>query len=170
MRFPCISKLVVNAECCRASSTCSSHIVIASAVYCSFLTTRNHHSTRRINLASHQRTTKHHAELHQTLPRRTTTRSHGDRSAIRRRGRNHTLTRRARSRSPLHVTDVDLTPQVLRRQYYKEIEQGHVSTQSKFNYGQSLSPVFIASLTSRMGTCQVDKSGIANRRCQASPG
>lgn len=25
---------------------------------------------------------------------------------------------------------------VLRRQYYKEIEQGHVSTQSKFNYGR----------------------------------
>lgn len=26
---------------------------------------------------------------------------------------------------------------VLRKQYYKEIEQGHVTTQSKFNYGES---------------------------------
>lgn len=26
--------------------------------------------------------------------------------------------------------------QVLRTQYYKEIEQGHVTTQSKFNYGE----------------------------------
>jgi hypothetical protein len=25
---------------------------------------------------------------------------------------------------------------VLRSQYYKEIEQGHVTTQSKFNYGE----------------------------------
>ncbi|RXK38867.1 mitochondria fission 1 protein [Tremella mesenterica] len=28
--------------------------------------------------------------------------------------------------------------EVLRRQYYKEIEQGHVTTQSKFNYGWGL--------------------------------
>ncbi|WVN87072.1 mitochondria fission 1 protein [Cryptococcus depauperatus CBS 7841] len=28
--------------------------------------------------------------------------------------------------------------EVLRRQYYKEIEQGHVSVQSKFNYGWGL--------------------------------
>ena len=25
---------------------------------------------------------------------------------------------------------------MLRRQYYQEIEQGHVTTQSKFNYGE----------------------------------
>ena len=28
--------------------------------------------------------------------------------------------------------------EVLRRQYYREIEQGHVTIQSKFNYGKSL--------------------------------
>lgn len=28
--------------------------------------------------------------------------------------------------------------EVLRRQYYREIEQGHVTIQSKFNYGKCL--------------------------------
>ncbi|WVQ79468.1 mitochondria fission 1 protein [Cryptococcus sp. DSM 104549] len=37
--------------------------------------------------------------------------------------------------------EVSLSPdelEVLRRQYYKEIEQGHVTIQSKFNYGWGL--------------------------------
>lgn len=32
--------------------------------------------------------------------------------------------------------------EVLRRQYYKEIEQGHVTIQSKFNYGKTF-PVIV---------------------------
>jgi fission 1 protein len=38
--------------------------------------------------------------------------------------------------------------EVLRTQYYKEIEQGHVTTQSKFNYGER--PLFSSSLLDRL--------------------
>lgn len=37
--------------------------------------------------------------------------------------------------------EISLSPEelnVLRAQYYKEIESGHVTTQSKFNYGRLL--------------------------------
>jgi len=34
--------------------------------------------------------------------------------------------------------------QVLRTQYYKEIEQGHVTTQSKFNYGEPVWPAYLS--------------------------
>lgn len=81
----------------------------------------------------------------------TTTNHALHRPAIRRRGRVFPWLRRARGvyggvcswrfiNSAVHDSHVHMTLtsglQVLRNQYYKEIESGHVTTQSKFNYGQ----------------------------------
>lgn len=63
---------------------------------------------------------------------------------------------------------------VLRTQYYKEIEQGHVTTQSKFNYGAFAVECFAARQRTwsadqgRVGTDQVAQWRDADRGNQAA--
>ncbi|EJT51512.1 fission-related protein [Trichosporon asahii var. asahii CBS 2479] len=58
--------------------------------------------------------------------------------------------------------------EVLRNQYYKEIESGHVTTQSKFNYGELSLQDLIAD--SRMGTGQVERGRVTDGGRQAAAG